>query len=76
MCRVLEKALLRRVLEGARSELASRIDHERTALCSRLKDAISELHWRDYETLVDLIFRNAGWVRVSVLGQQAKGYDL
>ena len=24
----------------------------------------------------DLVFRNAGWVRVSVLGQQAKGYDL
>lgn len=38
--------------------------------------AIKELHWKDFETLVDLIFRNAGWQRVSVLGQQAKAYDL
>lgn len=75
-CRVLEQALLRRVLEGTRSDLALRIAHERTALCRQLEAAITELHWKDYETLVDLVFRNAGWVRVSVLGQQAKGYDL
>jgi Restriction endonuclease len=75
-CRVLEQALLRRVLEGTRSELASRIAHERASLCLRLEIAITELHWKDYETLVDLVFRNAGWKRVSVLGQQAKGYDL
>ncbi len=75
-CRVLEHALLRRVLEGTRSDLALRIAHERTALCRQLEAAITELHWKDYETLIDLVFRNAGWVRVSVLGQQAKGYDL
>jgi hypothetical protein len=34
------------------------------------------LHWKDYETLVDLVFRHTGWVRVSVLGQHAKAYDL
>ena len=76
VCRVFEQALLRRVLEGARSELASRIAHERKALCQQLEIAITDLHWKDYETLVDLVFRNAGWIRVSVLGQQAKGYDL
>jgi hypothetical protein len=76
VCRVLEHALLRRVLEGTRSDLASRIAHERTGLCQQLEVAIRELHWKDYETLVDLVFRNAGWVRVSILGQQANGYDL
>lgn len=38
--------------------------------------AVRELHWKDYETLVDLVFRDSGWVRVSVLGQHAKAYDL
>lgn len=76
VCRVSEQALLRRVLEGSRSELASRIATRRAALCSELGRAITELHWKDYETLVDLVFRHAGWVRVSVLGQQAKAYDL
>lgn len=75
-CRVLEQQLLRRVLEGTRSELASLIAAERVGLCRQLEVAITELHWKDYETLVDLVFRHAGWVRVSVLGQQAKGYDL
>jgi hypothetical protein len=27
-----------------------------------------ELHWKDFETLFDLPFRDSGWVRVSVLG--------
>jgi hypothetical protein len=76
VCRVLEQQLLRRVLEGSRSELASRIAAERDGLCRQLEIAITELHWKDYETLVDLVFRNAGWVRVSVLGQHAKAYDL
>ena len=26
--------------------------------------------------MVDLVFRNTGWIRVSVLGQHAKAYDL
>ncbi|MFC6522420.1 restriction endonuclease [Undibacterium arcticum] len=56
--------------------MASRISAERARLCSQLEKAISELHWKDYETLVDLVFRHAGWLRVSVLGQHAKSYDL
>jgi len=38
--------------------------------------AIEQLHWKDYETLVDLVFRSAGWIRISILGQQVKGFDL
>lgn len=76
VCRVREKQLLRRVLEGSRSELASLICVARDRLCGRLEMAIAELHWKDYETLVDLVFRHAGWQRVSVLGQHAKAYDL
>jgi hypothetical protein len=64
------------VLEGTRSELASQISNQRQALSRHMEAAIRELHWKDYETLVDLVFRHAGWERVSVLGQHAKAYDL
>jgi hypothetical protein len=75
-CRVKERDLLHRVLSGARSALAVAISSHREALASELERAIKGLHWKDYETLVDLVFRHAGWERVSVAGQHEKGYDL
>lgn len=33
-------------------------------------------HWKDFEILVDLIFRNAGWRRVSVVGESLKFVDM
>jgi hypothetical protein len=76
VCSVLEPELLKRVLDGSRSQLASDIASQRMLLCACLNRARCELHWKDFETLVDLIFRDTGWVRVSVLGQHAKAYDL
>jgi hypothetical protein len=76
VCRVTHSALLARVLAGTRSSLATAIATQREQLSAHLASAIRELHWKDYETLVDLVFRHAGWERVSVLGQHAKAYDL
>lgn len=75
-CRVKEVELLQRLLNGTRSPLATDISRKQAALAEALTRAIKELHWKDFETLADLVFRHAGWIRVSVLGQQAKGYDL
>lgn len=75
-CTVKEHELLRRILAGERSQLADSIASATKQLTIHLISAIEQLHWKDYETLVDLVFRHAGWERVSVLGQQAKGYDL
>jgi hypothetical protein len=76
ICNIKEPELLQRVIQGSRSELANLIAKNRFSLCQQLEVAITALHWKDYETLVDLIFRHSGWQRLSVLGQQAKGYDL
>jgi hypothetical protein len=76
VCRVADKALLARVLQSSRSSVASDIAQRREALSRVVANAIAELHWKDFETLVDLVFRDAGWQRVSILGQQAKGFDL
>lgn len=76
VCRVAHSAVLARVLDGSRSGLAQEISSQRSALAGLLEAAIRELHWKDYETLVDLVFRHAGWERISVLGQHVKAYDL
>lgn len=76
VCRVLERDILARVISGARSDIAVKLSARRKELAESLQLAIEQLHWKDYETLVDLVFRSAGWRRVSILGQQVKGYDL
>jgi hypothetical protein len=37
---------------------------------------IQNLTWKDFELLVDLLFSNAGWQRISVLGKTEKTIDL
>jgi len=76
VCRVRYPYLLRRVLNGTRSKLAITISDQRARLTDHLSKAIKELHWKDFEILVDLVFRATGWARISVLGQHAKAYDL
>ena len=76
VCNVSCPELLQRVLAGTRSPLATAISSDRAALAQHLSEAIKALHWKDFETLADLVFRHAGWVRVSVLGQHAHAYDL
>ena len=46
------------------------------ALRSSLIPLIQNLTWKDFELLVDLVFSNAGWQRVSVLGKTEKNIDL
>jgi len=76
VCRVKENAVLQRVIEGTRSELATKISAARAEMSGLIEQAIRALHWKDYETLIDLVFRDAGWIRISILGQQVKAFDL
>ena len=76
VCKVSNLETLRRVLMGVKSPAAMQMGKSRTELARAMAEAITHLHWKDFETLVDLVFRATGWLRVSVLGQQAKGYDL
>lgn len=71
-----EKTQLARVLSGELSPESKRIGELKEALCAALRDGIQQLHWKDFETLVDLVFSASGWQRVSILGGTEKGYDL
>jgi len=46
------------------------------ALKNSIKDLIQGLWWNDFELLIDLIFSNSGWQRISVLGKTEKDIDL
>lgn len=46
------------------------------AFRSSLIPLIQNLTWKDFELLVDLVFSNAGWQRISVLGKTEKNIDL
>ena len=45
-------------------------------LKTKLAGLIQNLQWKDFETLVDLIFRQAGWQRVGDTGKTQKTLDL
>jgi hypothetical protein len=76
MCRVLERETLRRVLNAVPSEEYQRLLLAQENVISLVANAIKSLHWKDFETLVDLVFAYAGWRRVSVPGEVMKFADL
>lgn len=76
VCLVKERATLERLLNGETSPAYDAVDRARNALIEEVASAVRMLHWKDFETLVDLIFRHAGCRRRSVLGQTMKFADL
>lgn len=76
VCSVREREALARLLNGESSPAFVELQSRRDALAAAVVPAIQELHWKDFETLVDLVFRQAGWRRRSVLGETMKFADL
>ncbi len=48
----------------------------RSSLEEAVKVIVGKLHWRDFEILIDLILREAGWRRISELGGSQTPFDL
>ncbi|MEJ6534686.1 restriction endonuclease [Pseudoalteromonas lipolytica] len=46
------------------------------SLKSNIESLIKGLWWNDFELLIDLIFSESGWQRISVLGKREKDIDL
>jgi hypothetical protein len=76
VCSVEKREVLRRLIAGETSPEWIAVAAARDALVAKLQAAITHLHWKDFETLVDLVFRDAGWRRRSVLGETMKFADL
>jgi hypothetical protein len=67
--------LLRRI-NGEQEPLLVKCTEAREAMLAVTAEAIQALHWRDFETLVDLIFTRSGWNRVSAIGGSQKLLDM
>ena len=67
---------LRRLLNNQPSRSHIIIAEVKTKLISEVEKGLKQLHWKDFEILVDLVFRNAGWRRTSVVGETMKYVDM
>ena len=76
VCSVKASEGLNRLLDGERRPAHAAVSHAVDSLAKEVSAAIQSLHWKDFETLVDLLFRHAGWRRLSVLGETMKDVDL
>jgi hypothetical protein len=76
VCNVRAVEELRRLLNNQPSQAFQSISGAKEGLMQEVEKGLKGLHWKDFETLVDLIFRNAGWRRTSVMGETMKFADL
>jgi hypothetical protein len=76
ICRVKEVDELTRLVNRQYSSEFVAIRHSKDDLCRHIEAGLRNLHWKDFETLVDLLFRATGWRRVSVLGENMKYSDI
>lgn len=76
ICKVKEAEELSRLINRQHSSEYVAVAHSREVLCRHVQTAIRRLHWKDFETLVDLLFRETGWRRVSVLGEAMRFSDI
>lgn len=76
ICSVTEHAYLLRKINAEESPKMKQTMSTYETLKCNIASLIPELTWQDFEVLVDLIFTQAGWQRVSSLGKTAKTIDL
>lgn len=76
ICKVKEVDELTRLVNSEQSPEFIAISNSKKVLCNNVESALGQLHWKDFETLVDLVFRATGWRRISVLGETMKFSDI
>ena len=76
ICAVEAQDYLLRRINGTQEPIVTKSAAARSALIDVLADALKSLHWKDFETLIDIIFARSGWHRVSALGGSQKTVDL
>ncbi|MHB1418002.1 MAG: restriction endonuclease [Bacillota bacterium] len=75
-CKVHELEYLKRLLNGLVSKEYEEIKLAQEKLIGKVEEGIKLLHPKEFELLVELIFRQSGWRRISVLGEIMKDIDL
>ena len=76
ICKVSEVEELTRLINKQHSSEYTAITHSKADLCRHVENGLRRLHPKDFEILVDLLFRASGWRRVSLLGEMMKFTDI
>jgi hypothetical protein len=76
ICKVKEIEYLVRKINGDVQPEVEEVLKAKAELESRIETLIRKLSWKDFELLIDLLFRQAGWQRLSELGKTKKDIDI
>jgi len=76
ICNISEKDYVLTKLKGEERIEVVEVKEALKNLTQKLSSLIPHLQWQDFEILIDLIFRQMGWQRVSVLGKELKTLDI
>jgi hypothetical protein len=76
ICQVHESEYVKKRINGIESDEVKEAKNALDTLEKKLEVIIRTLHWKDFEALIDLIFRQAGWQRLSLIGEEQKTFDL
>lgn len=76
MCTVGAADYLFRLLNAQADPALDTAIAAKAAYEASVKALVRQLHWADFELLIDLIFARAGWRRISRLGGTLKDHDL
>ncbi|MFP9113126.1 hypothetical protein ACLI1A_04245 [Flavobacterium sp. RHBU_3] len=76
ICKIVEHEYALQKINRKQSKDVLDVEDAITKLKEKLANLIQKLQWKDFETLIDLIFRQAGWQRVSDKGKTQKTLDL
>lgn len=68
ICQIEHANAVQRIINGEIDPRVEKAMASREALVTNLEKVIDRLYWKDFETLIDLIFQRSGWPRVSRLG--------
>lgn len=76
ICKVDAAKYLINKINGIEPVEVLKVKQDYQSLKTSIENLIIKLTWQDFELLVDLIFRNAGWQRLGVIGKTEKSIDL
>ena len=76
VCKVREIDELMRLINCQPSTEYEAIRNSKENLYGHVEAGLRRLHWKDFETLADLLFRATGWRRISLLGESMKYSDI
>ena len=76
ICKIIEHNYAVAKINCEQTKEVIEVEEAMNNLKLKLISLIQNLQWKDFETLIDLIFRQSGWQRVSDKGKTQKTLDL